>query len=101
MEETTAARREAEELAEATFHPMINSPLGSRHAPSTPGSESASGVEADMVDVTPAGFEKTVARMRAKREYEPKLCIDLRLCLHLSECWKMTGRKNNWRQKLD
>ena len=30
MEESTAARREAEELAEATFHPMINPPLRRR-----------------------------------------------------------------------
>lgn len=71
MEETTAARREAEELAEATFHPMINSPLRAR-VPSTPGSESASlgGQDAEFVnaDMTPAGFDKAVARMRAKRQ---------------------------------
>ena len=59
MEETTAARREAEELAEATFHPMINSPLARRRGPGTPGSEATGGMEADMgdTDVTPAGFE--------------------------------------------
>ena len=72
MEETTAARREAEELAEATFHPMINSPLSHRRTPSAPGSENASGADADSIDMdaTPAGFEKTVARMRAKRQYD-------------------------------
>jgi hypothetical protein len=77
MEETTAARREAEELAEATFHPMINSPLSHRRGPSTPGSEATNGMDSSVgdTDVTPAGFDKTVARMRAKRQYEP-----IRMC---------------------
>jgi hypothetical protein len=69
MEETTAARREAEELAEATFHPMTNPPMARRRgAPSTPGTESTDDLTG--VNVTPAGFEKTVARMRAKRQYD-------------------------------
>ena len=61
-EQSSAAKREALELAEATFYPMTNT---RSHAPVSPADESFQAAQE-----TPRGFESAVARMRSKAKAE-------------------------------
>ena len=61
-EQSSAAKREELELAEASFYPMTNT---RRHAPVSPADESF-----QATVPPPRGFESAVARMRSKAKAE-------------------------------